>query len=230
MYRSLIPFIAFLLTACGNAYQDYFPLTENWNWRYRITRSTSDGITKQKYVIKNLPVQEIAGAKVIPRITLTGNVYFYRQTLDGVRRVATQLTSNGVLTNKPNHLVMPSNVTLGATWRQTTVTSVLEKTGPPQRTEYRIIVPLEIHNTIESLNDQVQVPAGNFHRCIRIKGIGSTNVDAANYVGHTSIEVENFDWYAPGIGLIKTIRKEKIGSTAIKPGEYILELEALSRN
>ena len=50
-----------------------------------------------------------------------------------------------------------------------------------------------------------------------------------NYIGRASVDVETTEWYAPGVGLIKRLRKERISSPAIDPGEYQVVLRAVRR-
>ena len=109
-------------------------------------------------------------------------------------------------------------------WEQITYTRLLKKTGPPQRTEFKIIaeVPLEIK--IESLEDTVIVPAGQFNKCMRIKMIGSAYKDAGNYVGLTLVNVEQTNWYSSGVGLVKMERIETTQSDALDKGTLLVEL------
>ncbi|MDX1519073.1 MAG: hypothetical protein R3318_03045, partial [Gammaproteobacteria bacterium] len=84
--------------------------------------------------------------------------------------------------------------------------------------------------TIESMRDTVKVPAGTFRNCMRIRTEGKAFVDAGNYVGNTVVGVDETSWYAPGVGLVKTVRKETTTKKALDYGEIILELEAFRKN
>jgi hypothetical protein len=43
----------------------------------------------------------------------------------------------------------------------------------------------------------------------------------ANF-GH--VDVEHTDWYAPGVGLVRSERRETSDSPYLKPGTYVQEL------
>jgi len=88
---------------------------------------------------------------------------------------------------------------------------------------------VEIHYTVEDLDDEVAVPAGRFSRCLRIRGTGFTSQNVGFYVGHTDIRVETTEWYAPNVGLVKAVRKETTTSSVLPGGHYQMELESLSR-
>lgn len=226
----LLPAIAAGLPGCGGNETDYFPLEKGWTWEYRITRTTSDGAARQKYYVTNLAPMKLQEEWVVPRKTLAGNVYYYKETAEGFERVAKRTASDAdIALDKKRRILLPAPISQGTRWTYPTQTSLLEKTGPPQRTEYRIRAPVKLNYVIESIDDEVRVPAGRFTRCLRVRGAGSSNVNAANYVGRAHVEVEHIDWYAPEVGLVKTIRREKISSPAIDPGELVMELESISR-
>ena len=124
--------------------------------------------------------------------------------------------------------LLPADVSLGATWRQSEHTQVLENTGSPWETLFRIVEPVSIDYVVESNEASVRVPAGEFNNCIKVRGSGKTNVDVGNYIGRTLISIEVENWYAKGVGLIKSIRKEITTSEALDYGELRYELEDLS--
>jgi hypothetical protein len=54
---------------------------------------------------------------------------------------------------------------------------------------------------------------------------GSEFKDAGNYIGRTIVRVNETSWYAPGVGLVKSIREETTESQALDKGQLIIELE-----
>lgn len=62
---------------------------------------------------------------------------------------------------------------------------------------------IPITSTIETLDDVVTVPAGTFQHCVRVRSTGE-NQDGA---------LEDLNWYAPNIGLIKFVRQERNSRT-----------------
>ena len=105
------------------------------------------------------------------------------------------------------------------------MSKALIKTGPPQKTEFHISAKVPVEVKIESLSDKVVVPAGTFTGCMRISFSGTAFIDAGNYVGKTVVRVSEINWYAPGVGLIKSVRKESTKHKALDKGEIVLVLE-----
>ena len=121
-------------------------------------------------------------------------------------------------------IVMHYPLHIDTSWEQSTMTHLLKKTGPPQKTEFKIIAKVPLEVKIESLTDEVNVPAGQFKGCLRITMEGSTMKNAGNYVGLTLVNVRQTNWYAPGIGLVKMERTETTRSDALDKGSLLVEL------
>jgi len=84
--------------------------------------------------------------------------------------------------------------------------------------ESRISVPIK--STIESIDEVVTVPAGTFKECLKIKSVGlgeetfveedSDQLFPKDFLKEKiKVEVEYYNWFAPNVGLIKAIYKEK---------------------
>jgi len=69
-------------------------------------------------------------------------------------------------------------------------------------------IPLEF--TVEAEDDTVTVGAGTFEHCLRVKATGSLFAGSTlqDFMGIRFIQVEQTDWYAPGVGLIRRVRNE----------------------
>ena len=221
----LVIFLVFISTGCSKKENSYFPLSSNLKWHYNVALTTRDGLQKQKYILQNIGTDELNGEVVYLRESLDGTILYYSISDDGIY----YLGNLDIRESKPKsfadkNIVIPTPFTVNTEWEQITYTKLLKKTGPPQRTEFKIIaeVPLEIK--IESLEDTVIVPAGKFNKCMRIKMIGSAYKDAGNYVGLTLVNVEQTNWYSLGVGLVKMQRIETTQSDALDKGTLLIEL------
>ena len=221
----LVIFLVFISTGCSKKENSYFPLSSNLKWHYNVALTTRDGLQKQKYILQNIGTDELNGEVVYLRESLDGTILYYSISDDGIY----YLGNLDIRESKPKsfadkNIVIPTPFTVNTEWEQITYTKLLKKTGPPQRTEFKIIaeVPLEIK--IESLEDTVIVPAGQFNKCMRIKMIGSAYKDAGNYVGLTLVNVEQTNWYSSGVGLVKMERIETTQSDALDKGTLLIEL------
>ena len=107
---------------------------------------------------------------------------------------------------------------MGNSWQETKTSSF----------KPRISIPIK--STIESINEVVTVPAGTFKGCLKIKSIGSAEkVFGGELVWppkeNAKVERERYLWFAPNVGRIKLIFKEKKtrsgGATGITLSDYI---------
>ena len=217
--------IFLVLTACSKKEDSYFPLSSGLKWHYNVSLTTRDGLEKQKYILYNLGPDKLNGEPVFLRKSLDGTILYYSISDDGIYYLGnldSKATSPKFYADKS--IVIPTPFAINKKWEQITYTRLLKKTGPPQRTEFKIIaeVPLEI--SIESMTDTVIVPAGKFNKCMRIKMQGSAYKDAGNYVGLTLVNVEQTNWYSQGVGLVKMERIETTKSDALDKGTLSIEL------
>jgi hypothetical protein len=125
-------------------------------------------------------------------------------------------------------LIIPYPTEVGKSWGSETTTTILDRNIRAfERKQFTLVVPVMLQYTVESLDDTVSVPAGRFDHCLRIRGVGHTRVNPNVSVGVTDVEIENIEWYALAVGLVKMVRKEKASTTELDSGEYVLELESL---
>ena len=222
----LAPFVLFV-AACDRGATTFFPLDAERYWQYTVRRTTMDGTVTQKYLIATeASSRDWNGTSVRAKRTVDGSEYYYRVDDTGVMRVAQKLRSDAdVSAADPAVMVLPANPSVGASWRQPTFTSVLENTGPPWETLFRITKPVTLDYVIESTSDTVDVPAGRFSGCVRAVGNGRFNADVGNYIGRTDINVRVTDWYAPDVGLVRSERIETTSADALNYGALVMELE-----
>ena len=217
--------VSFLCISCSKNDDSYFPLSSGLKWHYSVSLTTRDGLENQKYILLNAGSKEIDGELVYRRESLDGTNLFYKITDEGIYylgSVANELVDPKL--SSFQSLVIPYPLILNKKWQQVTHTKLLKKTGPPQRTEFKIIA--EVPMTVEILSFQyiVNVPAGQFDKCMKVVMTGSSYKDAGNYVGLTLVSVEQTNWYAPGVGLVKMERLEKTQSEALDKGTLSVEL------
>lgn len=219
-----------LLEDCGSSRPPsehaFFPLAAGSYWQYRIERTTMDGVSELRYAIYTVSPDVGTGQGTAIRETMDGRRYYYALNADGVYRIGERPRRGGAVTyHQEKRLVLPHAPALAQRWRSTTTTSVLESTGPPWETLFRINVPVEVEYRIESLSETVQTPAGRFTGCLLVSGRGTTNTDVGNTIGRTDIEVTSKEWFAPHIGLVRLERTERSTSDALNYGALRMELD-----
>lgn len=218
-------FILFICSGCSKKEQSYFPLSNGYKWRYDVLLETRDGVQRQKYILNNLGESELDGTQVYLRESLDGTVLYYLNSNEGIYYLGS-INDKKVEPefNKDKQLVIPEPHVANTKWEQSTITKLLKKTGPPQKTVFEIFAKVDLEARIESLDDVVIVPAGRFKNCMKIIMSGSSFKDAGNYVGLTLVNVEQTSWYAKGVGLIKMERIETTKSDALDRGTLLIEL------
>jgi len=162
--------------------ESYFPLKEGLRWEYNVI--SDQGATK-KLLITNLAPREVSGVKVTPRKWELGGSTFIelmKQHETGVYRYAEQKGESAppsLITPMECHLKFP--IAEGSSW------NMAAKLGNST---------VNISLTIESLSDEVKVPAGTFKDCIKIKQVGENDAGTA---------VMGYEWYAPKVGVVKSL-------------------------
>jgi len=195
-----------------------------------MTYHTMDGNFKGIYAVENLGRKKENDHDIYVRRLLDGSSSYFRIDDTGIRMARHEKTTGGQTQQVDgNHYLFRFPLAVGKEWADTTTSRALIKTGPPQKTEFHINARIPVQARIESLTDTVVVSAGTFADCMRITLKGNAYVNAGNYVGLTIVKIAETDWYAPGVGLVKSIRKESTTSKALDKGEITLELEAYRR-
>ena len=215
------------LAGCGDNREQsqYFPLRDGMQWIYRVDRTTMDGHRELRHVIgtaSGSSDQPALGA----RTSLNGSIYRYRSTEQGIVREAIEGASfvDPRFPAFPDKLVLPRELAPGVSWQTPGRTSVLENTGPPWETLFRITVPLELTYTVISTDAEVDTPLGTFSDCLLVEGTATATAEVGNYIGRAEISVLTQEWYAPGVGLVSLHRTERTDATALNAGELRLEL------
>jgi hypothetical protein len=219
--------IGCLFAGCSRAPDSYYPLAAGKYWRYGMTYHTMDGNFKGIYAVENLGRKKENDHEIHVRRLLDGSSDFLRIDDQGIHLTGREKTDGERV--DLDHQIFQFPLVVGKEWQDTTISRALIKTGPPQKTEFHISAEVPVTARIESMTDVVSIPAGTFVACMRISLKGNAFTDAGNYVGLTIVNIEETDWYAPGVGLVKSIRKESTPSKALDRGEIILELESYRR-
>jgi hypothetical protein len=210
--------------------KDYFPLDEGRRWEYQVYVKKKDpwylsGPIKisAKQVCTIFPQREIKGKKVTPmqiEQIQRGSVYtrflFYVKDQNSIYEFASQKPED-VEPKIFHDYIIKYPIQVGNSWQETETSSL----------EPRISVPIK--STIESIDEVVTVPAGTFKECLKIKSIGF----AEKVFGeeeqkwppppkeYVKIERERYYWFAPGVGIIKGIFKEKKANSPVTPTSEI---------
>ena len=187
---------------CDHPKQDFFPLGNNTKWEYVIEENVNDKRGVLKSLVANLERQTIEGIEYYPRRNANGETYYFIKTGKGI-----------FVSPAPGHsgkIILGFPVQAGTSWQMETTIEILQRrhesfSGGESFISADHKIMLDFH--IASMDDIVEVPAGQFSHCMRIEGIGSVTVKARTR-GIDHILIEQQEWYAQGVGLVKQMRTE----------------------
>lgn len=200
---------------CAKKPSSYYPLEEGKSWEYQLsTISLSGGIGETKLLMTNQAKRELFGRTVVPKKVDFRNqsmFLFIAEDQAGIYYFAEQSARDvEPKVKEPPDYIIPYPVETGRMWQTETTTQLL---GGKK--------PITLESTLEIVDETITVPAGTFEKCIKVVRRGSTKNDG-RFMHTAIITVEEYSWYARGVGLVKSIRKEQ--SWWFGSGEISLQL------
>ncbi|RME33513.1 MAG: hypothetical protein D6786_07495 [Gammaproteobacteria bacterium] len=217
-----------LVTGCGGEREGpFFPLAPGWEWQYRVRVQTADGAEELRQQVRTIGPERVDGFPAWTRVRADGSRFYYREDRSGIHRIGSRPPDGGYRPEAEERLVLGRPFRHGTRWRQQELTSLLQRTGPPQETRYRIRVAVPVDYVIVAADEVVEVPAGRFTGCLRVEGEGETSADAGNYVGNIRVRLSSSSWYCPGAGLVREERVERTSNRLIPEGRMVMELQGL---
>lgn len=220
---------ALILTSCSEAPQGYFPLESGLQWHYRVTMERSSGDSRETFWVRSLGAVGFGDNKQYVRHTSDGTDYFLVRDESGIYRVAkrTIVEDQPAKDPEPRYVLMyPLQV--GTEWRALTHSYVLQRIQPftellTDGTNFNMAY------SIESLDETVKVPAGQFDHCILVRGVANLEIYVDPVHGFTQIPMETREWYAEGVGLVKLERSETLETEVFSGGTLRFELTRFER-
>ncbi|MCG3146485.1 MAG: hypothetical protein HONDAALG_04578 [Gammaproteobacteria bacterium] len=215
-----------MLAGCGGPPETFFPLDAGRSWDYVVTTTVLDETVRSTMQVRSLGTIDDEDGPV-GVIEYTGNSRgYYVSDADGVRRVATRRGIDGrVRRDGPAHFILRAPYVAGTKWsltsRLTLIESIFYDAGERIRDRE---VPVTLGYSIASAGETVAVPAGTFGGCLKVTASGSAIVRVNQGANFGHVDVEHTDWYAPGVGLVRSERRETSASPYLKAGTYVQEL------
>lgn len=208
IYYAISALIIFCLTAgsvCAESV--YYPLLPNVRYVYRVKATTGDAKQTQDFnlsaAITTMKSVELHGKTVIPqKYEVAGefsSLSYVTEDDTGIYFVASQLARD-----PEPELTMPFQylihypIGVGTNWVQKS--SEFDLINNNQK------LPVTLHAVIESTGETVTVPSGSFSNCLKVKMTGTA--DGEHTQSGLRFEIEKTLWYAPGVGMIKSLQKE----------------------
>ena len=204
-----------------------FPLEEGRRWTYRLSSEwENDTRERETVVLSNLGRDSVLeSGSAWHRRSDTGLDYWLRADATGIYRVAAKSDVDAEPKPDPTpRFVLKAPIAVGTSWHTTTTTYLMRRNAefPPEIRHAHPSVPVVW--TIEALDDRVEVPAGRFEQCVRVKGLALLRLFADPVNGFKDMPLTTLEWYCPGVGLVKVERREPANSTFLTGGTMTMEL------
>jgi len=217
-----------LITACENENtSSYFPLNRGPQWNYQIVIETPSGKQFRSYNVRNIGRKTVDKKSYAVRHTSYGTDYYFSEDSDGIFRVGKR-TSVEIKPrmDTPMRPVLEYPLEKGMKWQASTHPYVLKRLMPVGEA-LKNSFTLPMLYTVVSTNEAITVPAGEYKHCVKVVG----SADLVLYVnplrGYVTVPFTTEEWYAPGVGLVKMTREEKLEADTMEGGSYTMELVSL---
>lgn len=221
-----IPFLMLVVFLdCSRGSEFYYPLKEGMTWEYKLSLNSEGAYgTKKswtkKVVLINFAPRELEGKDVTPqKRDIEGQIlfFFFTEDSNGINLFAFQLPEDvePYINPFPSYAIKYP-IQVGTTW-DTTQAAIL------------VGCPITLKHTIEKVDEVVTVSAGTFKGCAKVKSIGATKVALGDPMGVANIREEYYDWFAPGVGLIKQIIKSTSDNSYVGFSETTMQLESFKK-
>jgi hypothetical protein len=201
--------LAFLGLSCVHPRPgNYFPLTPNSTWTYKIT-SRSEELQFQV-------VDKVIGVEYVPALRRSGIVVDERYEVDGGgTRPLLYYSRKGYLTRLFGFDYYHQTIIVPP-WGRSEDARFLPSTLAPDITWHSVGAPYgglpgsfhlrEFHHTFAEPEDVI-VAAGHFGQCIRVDT--SAVFEGGPYARFKQqVKLYYSDWYAPDVGLVKSVARQ----------------------
>ncbi len=125
---------------------------------------------------------------------------------DKIKKYENFKISDDKLDYQKEHYVLKYPLKVGTKWTVKDLTRVKYREGFDKIFQTRL--PLTINHEIVGVSETLIISGKRYNNCIKVIGKGETSYNVGPPLGNILIQVETTNWYAPGFGLLKTIRKE----------------------
>lgn len=216
---------AVAMAGCGGKPEPaLFPLNPGLQWTYTSVTETTEGSVRAPLTIRSGSSVDVEGQTAAVRRTSDGNAWYLRSDESGIYRVATSDELREQPRKDPERrYVLQYPVAVGTNWRASTVPYLLKRAHEFPR-ELRHSHALDLTYTIEETDATVEVPAGSYSHCVRVRGQGDLRLFVDPVSGFQDVPIVTDEWYAPGVGLVKLVRSETLETRFLSGGRYTLEL------
>ena len=218
--------VALLASCSSHDGETLFPLQGGQVWDYQLTTEVDgEAALREPFELRSLSAESFDGQPTARRRSSSGAEYWLRSDETGIYRVAARSELDDA--PKPDaqrRYVLKKPYVPGTQWQASTTAYLLAR-----RSEF----PREIRHThpsipmlymIESVTERISTPAGQWEGCVRVKGAATVRLFADPTSGWRDLPLTTFEWYCPGVGLVRLERQEPVKSAFLSGGVVKMEL------
>ncbi|RJF95253.1 hypothetical protein [Noviherbaspirillum saxi] len=222
--------LAAMLCGCGNKVEEdsYFPLATGTRWAYTVSSESDGNASRENHVISVIKQITQDNRQVAVRRSESeqniGVEYWISTLPDRFVRIAqrSDLEERATMDAQPR-TVLPVPLRKGSAWTTLTTTYfILRKSEFPRELKYSHKALMTY--TVESVDETVTVPAGQFSNCARVSGLAFLTLYTDPVRGFHKVPLVTNEWYCKGIGLVKLERIEELSTAFFSGGKMSMEL------
>lgn len=220
--------LASTLAGCGAGPgpASLFPLEPGHRWRYDVRTEWENLVVEHEpREIRTTGQAQVGDATAWARRSADGVEWYLRADDSGVYRVATKTDLDAEpRPDAQRRYVLKAPVAVGTQWQAGTTAYLLRRRADFPREIRHSHPDVSMHYVIESLDDAVDVRAGRYEGCVRVRGQAQLRLFADPVVGWRDMPLTTTEWYCRGPGLVKLVREEPAGATFLTGGTLTMEL------
>lgn len=208
--------------AADDAGASLFPTTPGRWWYYSTETRVRDEPRRQRLFVANVAFD---GRTLLQRRQGAWDHLYAVGDERVEHRAYLNRMAGGREAREAEAVLLPVPPKPGASWQfQSRLRLIESRTFAAEDRLANRFLPVEMTASIKADDDEVSVPAGRYDDCVRVEAVGKTLVPADRGNLEVEVTVTQTEWYAPGVGLVKTQRVEEADSPFLKKGEYVQEL------
>lgn len=216
------------LAACGeDRASDYMPMVTGQVYVYNIETTHGDNSSSKKSIMEITGPFDLDGQPVYMR---NHGVFFQdvlTKTDKGVYLLGDMRHENITRYENPG-LLLPAGIEQGHDWTGYASSDLLLWRKHALEHANRLLQErFQIEYRCVSMDETVTTPAGTFTNVMRIEGSGSHVFELGAVKDRNRISIQQTRWYAPGVGLVKSVREEASEGGLLIAGKRVRELSAV---
>lgn len=212
----------------------YFPLGNGASYHYQSSYKVNLSTSNQRMIVTNSAPYKLDGKTLYPQTFHNGRALYYELSDQGIVQIASsEISQHGEITPHENPLtLLKYPLKVETRWSQVSQPFFLQQkvreinAGQASLSGELVINPLIMEYEITAVDETITVPAGRFENCIKVSGLGQTKGSGLE-IGAVDITVEQTEWYAPNVGLIKMTRSEVTNLEWARLSHYVQELDRI---